>query len=67
MHEDLDVVAVRVPDGVDRPDAKRAAIVLLAQQGLLSERYFGDAPTAADAPAVPAAERLVSLIAARAG
>jgi hypothetical protein len=66
-HDDLDVVAVRVPDGVDRPDAKRAAIALLEQRGLLSERYFGDAPTAADAAAVPAAERLVSLIAARAG
>jgi hypothetical protein len=65
--EDLDVVAVRVPDAVDRRDAKRAAIALLAQQGLLSERYFGDAPTAADPAVVPAAERLVSLIAARAG
>ena len=58
---------MRVPDGVDRPDAKRAAIALLAQRGLLSERYFGDAPGPIDAAAVPAAERLVSLVAARAG
>jgi hypothetical protein len=64
--DDLDVVAVRVPDDLDRQHAKRAAIAALAARGFLSERYFGEAPESA-ATTVPAAERLVSAIAARAG
>jgi len=66
--EALDVVAVSVPDGVARQEAKRAAIAALSAQGSLSGRYVGDPPAAPETTASAAAEqagaRLVRRIAA---
>lgn len=42
--EPLDVIAVRMPDDVPRQVAKRGLTSRLAEEGLLSERYVGDAP-----------------------
>lgn len=63
--EPLDVVAVRVPEGVSRQETKLALTARLAEAGFLSEHYVGDPPVdpAAIAPsAVPHAERLVTLV-----
>jgi len=42
--EPLDVVAVQMPEGVSRQEAKRALTAHLAEEGLLSEHYVGDPP-----------------------
>jgi hypothetical protein len=63
--EPLDVVAVRVPDGVSRQETKIALTARLAELGLLSERYVGDTPaeTVAGSPDVALqVERIVTLI-----
>ena len=44
VNEELDVVAVRIPDDVSRQHARSVLIRRLAEEGLLSERYVGDAP-----------------------
>jgi hypothetical protein len=63
--EALDVVAVRVPEGVSRQETKSVLTARLAEEGLLSERYVGDPP--ADAAAVPSSgaeqvERILSYV-----
>jgi hypothetical protein len=47
MDEPLDVVAVRIPDGVSRQEAKSVLTARLAEEGLLSAHYVGDPPDAA--------------------
>ena len=64
LHEPLEVVAVRAPEGVPRSEAKALAIARLAEAGFLSEHYAGDPPLT-DLPAVASAaasqvERLVA-------
>jgi hypothetical protein len=54
--EPLEVVAVRVPEGVSRSDAKALAIARLAEARLLSEHYVGEPPVT-DLPAVAPAAR----------
>jgi hypothetical protein len=46
-NEPFDVVAVRMPDGVSRQEAKSVLTARLAEEGLLSEHYVGDPPDAA--------------------
>jgi len=63
--EPLEVVAVRLPDGVSRQETKLGLTARLAEEELLSERYVGDAPT--DAAAItpdiaPHVERVVTLV-----
>jgi hypothetical protein len=50
--EELDVLAVDLPDGVDRQRIRHGAVRLLAERGLLSMREVCDPPAAAE----PAAE-----------
>jgi hypothetical protein len=50
--EELDVLAVDLPDGVDRQRIRHGAVALLAERGLLSPRSVCDPPAAAE----PAAE-----------
>jgi hypothetical protein len=57
--EELDVIAVELPDGVDRQQVRHSAVALLAEQGLLSERHVCDPPI----PAAPT-ERAAELVAA---
>ena len=47
--EDLEVVAVELPEGVDRQQVRHGAVVRLAERGLLSERHVCD-PALAAAP-----------------
>jgi hypothetical protein len=43
--EPLDVIALRLPEGVPRAEARQAAIAAIVTRNLLSERYFGFEPT----------------------
>lgn len=45
--EELDVVAIELPDGVDRQQVRHGAVALLAERGLLSGRHVCDPPLAA--------------------
>jgi hypothetical protein len=65
LDEPLDVLAVQLPEGVSRQEAKIALTARLAEAGFLSERYVGDSPvdTAAVAPdTAPHVEHLVTLV-----
>jgi hypothetical protein len=59
--EELDVIALRLPDGVDRQEVKHAVVTRLGERGLLSERHVCD-PPAARGPSA-AADRLVDAVA----
>jgi hypothetical protein len=50
--EDLEVLAVELPEGVDRQRIRHGAATLLGERGLLSPRHVCDPPLGAD----PAAE-----------
>jgi len=63
--EELDVVALRLPEGVDRQEVKHAVVARLGERGLLSERHGCDAPAAV--PSSGSAERLVAVVAAHLG
>lgn len=63
--EPLDVVGVRVPDGSARQELKAVAVARLAEAGLLSADYVGDAPVEPpeiDPPGSSAIGELVSEI-----
>lgn len=63
--EPLEVVALRVPEGVSRQETKLALTARLAEEGFLSERYVGDPPVE-PAPiansSAPHVERLVTFV-----
>jgi hypothetical protein len=59
--EELDVIALRLPDGVDRQEVKHAVVTRLGERGLLSERHVCDPPAAVGPSA--AADRLVDAVA----
>jgi hypothetical protein len=59
--EQLDVIALRLPDGIDRQEVKHAVVTRLGERGLLSEHHVCDPPAAVSPSA--AAERLVDAIA----
>jgi hypothetical protein len=61
--EELDVLAVELPAGVDRQRIRHAAVALLAERGLLSPREACDPPAAAE-PA-PETEAFVDAIEAQ--
>ena len=61
LAEDLDVVAVRLPDGVDRQQVRHGAVAALAERGLLSPRHVCDPP--ADVERHPETERFVTAVA----
>ena len=46
--EDLDVVALSLPDDLDRQRVRHGAVALLAERGLLSERHVCDPPLPAE-------------------
>lgn len=46
--EELDVLALRLPAGVDRQQVRHGAVARLAERGLLSERHVCDQPQPAD-------------------
>jgi hypothetical protein len=60
-HEEFDVIALRLPDGVDRQEVKHAVVTGLDERGLLSERQVCDPPAAVGHSA--AADRLVDAVA----
>jgi hypothetical protein len=60
-HEELDVIALRLPEDVDRQEVKHAVLTRLGERGLLSERHVCDPP--AVAPSSAAADRLVDAVA----
>ena len=62
MHEELDVIALRLPDGVDRREVKHAVVTRLGERGLLSDRHVCD-PPAAVASAAAAVDLLVEAVA----
>jgi hypothetical protein len=59
--EELDVLALRLPEGVDRQEVKHAVVTRLGERGLLSERHVCDPPAAV--PSSAAADRLVDAVA----
>jgi RimJ/RimL family protein N-acetyltransferase len=61
--DDLEVVALRVPDGADRQEVRRSATAVLAERGLLAVGYVGDAPGGSTTS--PEAERLAAAVAER--
>lgn len=61
--EELDVLALRLPAGVDRQQVRHGAVARLAERGLLSERHVCDSPLPADPTAE--AEELVAAVEAR--
>ena len=63
--EELDVVAVELPDDVDRQQVRHGAVTELGVRGLLSERQVCDPPLEA-APS-PETERFVAEIEQRLG
>ncbi|GAA3163200.1 hypothetical protein GCM10010466_62690 [Planomonospora alba] len=56
---DPDVLAFRLPDGLERPRAKAAVIAALSRAGWLSERYAGDPPSTGDPVLAPVADGVV--------
>ena len=56
-HEELDVVALRLADGVDRQQVKHAVVRLLGERGLLSGGHVCDPPLEAARPARDRATR----------
>ena len=63
--EELDVLAVELPEGVDRQRIRHGAVVLLAERGLLSPRQVCDAPLEAEPH--PETDAFVDAIEARLG
>ncbi len=63
--EELDVVAVELPDGVDRQQVRHSAVTALSDRGLLSERQVCDPPLGF--PSSPETERFVAEIEERLG
>jgi hypothetical protein len=63
--EELDVVAVELPDDADRQQVRHGAVALLGERGLLSDRPVCDPPLPA-AP-TPQAEELVAAVAEQLG
>jgi hypothetical protein len=61
--EELDIVALRLPDGEDRQAVKHAVVTLLGERGLLSDRHVCDPPAEAERSAE--AERLVNAVGER--
>jgi hypothetical protein len=61
--EELDVVALRLDEDVDRQRVRHGAVSLLEQRGLLSERHVCDPPL--EAEPTPEAEALVAAIVRR--
>jgi hypothetical protein len=65
--DSFDVVALRLPSELSRPDVKAAVITRLSQRGLLAADYVGDPPLASLADATPEviehAERLTDEVA----
>ena len=59
--DELDVIALRLPEAVDRQEVKHAVVTRLGERGLLSERHVCD-PAAAVGPSAEA-ERLVDAVA----
>ena len=59
--EEVDVIALRLPEGIDRQEVKHAVVTRLGERGLLSERHVCDPPAAA--PSSAAADRLVDAVA----
>ena len=47
-NEELDVVALELPEGVDRQRVRHGAVPLLAERGLLSPRHVCDPPLEAE-------------------
>ena len=46
--EELDVLALRLPDDVDRQRVRHGAVALLAARGLLAQRHVCDPPLPAE-------------------
>jgi hypothetical protein len=61
-HEELDVIALRLPEGLDRQEVKHAVVTRLGERGLLSARHVCDPPAAVSASIE--ADRLVDAVAA---
>jgi hypothetical protein len=61
--EDMDVVALALPDDVDRQRVRHGAVALLAERGLLAARHVCDPPLPAEPTAQ--AEELVAAVEAR--
>jgi hypothetical protein len=49
--EDFDVVALPLPEGLDRQRVRHGAVALLGERGLLSTRHVCDPPRPAEATA----------------
>ena len=60
--EPLDVVAVAMPEGVSRQEAKRVLTAHLTEEGLLSEHYVGDPPEDAVAIASSGADQVERIL-----
>jgi hypothetical protein len=58
--EELDVLALRLPDDVDRQHVRHGAVALFAERGLLSDAHVCDPPL--PAPPTPQAEELVAAV-----
>jgi hypothetical protein len=63
--EDLDVLALELPDDVDRQQVRHGAVTALGERGLLSPRHVND-PVLAKEP-YPETERFVTAIAEQLG
>ena len=63
--DELDVVAVELPEGTDRQQVRHSSVTALAERGLLSDREVCDPPRAF-AP-TPETERFVAAIEERLG
>ena len=63
--EELDVIAVELPEGVDRQQVRHSAVTELAERGLLSERQVCDPPRGF--PSSPETDRFVAAIEERLG
>jgi hypothetical protein len=62
-HEELDVIALRLPDGVDRQQVKHAVVRLLGERGLLSERHVCHPPAEVASSMASDADPLIEAIA----
>jgi hypothetical protein len=59
--EDLEVVAMPLPDGVNRQQVRHGSVTALGERGLLSPRHVCDPPQNADPD--PQTDRFVELVA----
>jgi hypothetical protein len=58
--EDLEVVALRLPDEIDRQQVRHGAVVALGERRLLSDRHVCDPPLPAE-PTAQAAELVAAV------